>query len=141
METSVWILILQGLQLLAIIIVGIIYRQQIQKQKDIIRAIEQYHNIIDINEINEYVKLSKRKHKLKAIEDSYEIASSIMLENSEFRKMYEKQVKETYGEHINFSLTFLFLMNDSNKIFFIDKYFPKNSDELKKAFGLDSKNS
>ena len=139
METSVWILILQFVQLLAIIIVGLIYKKQINYMQSKIDTLEKFNKIFDLEKVEKYVSIMQKTSQMEAIHESHKLAESALQENSELRRLIEEKYIETYDEFIGFAFYLFLRVDTKTRTELIKKHFPKNSESLIEFLDTSSK--
>jgi len=131
--------ILECIEILAVIIVGLIFRSQIKSQGVLIEKIKTYSDIIDINKLEAYtssmIKLAQTEAKLDAIKYIKEELST---------GRYDEKLKSIDQEHCEEYLSFsLFAyVNSSTEMRsqIKSKFFQKSGHVLDKiALGFDKK--
>lgn len=127
-----WNLILRGVEILAVILVGLIFRLQIKSQGVLIEKIKTYSDIIDIDKLEAYtssmIKLAQTEAKLDAIK---------YIKEELYSGRYDEKLKsidqDQYEEYLSFSLFAYVNSNAEMRSQIKSKFFQKEGHVLDKV--------
>lgn len=127
-----WNLILNVIEIAVILIVGIIFRSQIQSQKDTISNMEKLYNLMDIDKIERYSKVTEKLAKREARWDSIEFLRK-ELDSGRYDEDLSGLQKEMFLEYLAFTLKVFVSSSTERREKIASKFSKENQEVLYRA--------
>ena len=130
-----WTLIIIGLYTLIYVIVFIIQKSQIDKQKDVISSMKSFMEIFKVDEVKKYVEMKNER----IIEDTammltndakFKIMSDHLIKTTTepIKKLYREAMEEKNTELIDVVFKLIMMQETNKREKFINENLPKNKD-------------
>lgn len=123
---TIWTLIIIGIYTCIYVVVFVIQRSQIQKQTALNNTMEKFINILNLDTIEKYVKLSEKKFSLESDEKVKEQMDAVRSGVTDVLISINTQ----HDELLYRTISFLEALETEDKKGFIEKYYPKNKEFL-----------
>lgn len=136
---NIWTVIIIGLYTLVYVIVFVIQKAKMDKQDAIIKSMQSFMSIFDVDEVHKFVKLKEERLTMtfkKAMEDEErfkEITERIVNEKAyEIESYYEQEFGEKYKELLAFAIMVRDKQKEDSKKNFVEEFLPKNKNVIDK---------